>query len=879
MPKKGKKGGKRGGDDDDDMPKTSTAPSVEEGDEGKRADSAAKSKKDKKKEKKNQKKGRQDDSDDDIPDPIAAAMKEEEEETNRSTSAKAPKKKGKGKKKKGKVDDSDDDEDDLMNKMKQIALEDEMEEDEEEEEEVQKKQPKGKKGKKQAPKKVFVLQDEMENGDDDDEEDDDEEEEDAEETPAPSKKEEAAPKEVTPPPIAKDEPAEVEEPAPNNGKKDKKKKKKGRFDFLEEVQDEVEEDKEEEKKKIKPSKQEDDDDDEDDESKEEELQFSYMDGEDIAPKVEEKGAKKMSRKEMKRLKKKEQMKLELLEDGDLSNFSLSQQATNVKGAALENAKDIKVEKFSISAAGKALFVNASLTIAQSRRYGLVGPNGMGKTTLLSHIAGRKLAIPPNIDVLLCEQDVKADDTPAFLAVLNADKKRLALLKEEKELLEENERGDHSKSERLKEVYEEMEVIGVASAEARVRRILAGLSFTPDMQKKPTKDFSGGWRMRVSLARALFMEPTLLLLDEPTNHLDLNAVIWLNSYLQSWKKTLLIVSHDQTFLDEVCTDIIHLDMQKLQYYKGNYNTFKKMLGQKRKEQMKDYEKQEKLLKSLKSHGKSTKAAEKETRGQQKRRNDKGKKKGDPTDEDVGPQELLKRPKEYVVKFTLPNPPSLSPPILGIYGVTFGYPNQPKLFVDCDFGVDLASRVAIVGPNGVGKSTFLNLLKGDIEPLKGEVRKNHRLRIGSYSQHSADQLTMDVSPVEYLQTKYNLQYQDSRKLLGRFGLISHAHTIKTKDLSGGQKSRVAFADLCQSEPDIIILDEPTNNLDIESIDALADAINKYTGGVIIVSHDARLITETNCQLWVIEDQNINEIDGGFDDYKHELLQELGETVDKK
>ncbi|XP_041481317.1 ATP-binding cassette sub-family F member 1-like isoform X1 [Lytechinus variegatus] len=864
MPKKGKKGGKRGGDDfgEDDVPKTSAAPSIEDNEEGKRAD-GAKGKKDKKKEKKNQRKGRQDDSDDDIPDPIAAAMKEEEEETNRPTTAKASKKKGKGKKNRGgKVDDSDEDEQ-LMNKINQLALEDEMEEDEEEEEEVPKKQPKGKKGKKQAAKQAaFALLDEMENDEDNDDVND-------EENLDPPKKED-------PPP--KDEP--VEEAAPKNEKKEKKKKKKDKFAFLNEVPDEVEEVKEEKKEEIKPVTQ---DEEDEDISKAEEAQFSYLDGEDAAPKVEEeeeKETKKMSRKEMKKMKKREQMKKQMMEDGDLSNFSLSQQETNVKGAALENATDVKVEKFSISAAGKELFVNASLTIAQGRRYGLVGPNGMGKTTLLSHIAGRKLAIPPNIDVLLCEQDVKADDTPAFLAVLNADKKRLALLKEEKELLEANERGDHSKSERLKEVYEEMEVIGVASAEARVRRILAGLSFTPDMQKKPTKAFSGGWRMRVSLARALFMEPTLLLLDEPTNHLDLNAVIWLNNYLQSWKKTLLIVSHDQTFLDDVCTDIIHLDMQKLQYYKGNYNTFKKMLGQKRKEQMKDYERQEKMLKSLKSHGKSTKAAEKETRSQQKKRNERGnKKKGDPTEEDEGPQELLKRPKEYVVKFTLPNPPSLSPPILGMYNVTFGYPNQPKLFVNCDFGVDMTSRVAIVGPNGVGKSTFLNLLKGELEPLIGEVRKNHRLRIGSYSQHSADQLTMDVSPVEYLQTKYNLQYQDSRKLLGRFGLVSHAHTIKTKDLSGGQKSRVAFADLCQSQPDVIILDEPTNNLDIESIDALAEAINNYTGGVIIVSHDARLITETDCQLWVIEEQTINEIDGDFDDYKHELLVELGETENKK
>ncbi|XP_072176841.1 ATP-binding cassette sub-family F member 1-like [Diadema setosum] len=898
MPKKGKKGGKKGDDfDDDDQPKISSG-NLEETESGQRSGSAATGKKDKKKEKRNKKGKRDDDSDDDIPDPIAAAMNkqdmvDEEEESGRTSSAKDSKKKAKKKKGKNKGrDDSDDEEEQqLQNKMSQLALqEEELDEEEEEEEE-----PKPVKGKKQQPKKGgFALLDEMDNDVENDAEEDEDKEEDNG-LPLEEEKLKPAPKTTSKQdtPQAEQEAAaeeETETSSQGKGKKDKKKKpKKGRFAFLDEMNDEEEEEKkkkeeEEEKERVRKEK----------EAKEAEArrkreeiveeEKSLQEGPEDAvaaedQPTEEKEEKKMSRKEMKKKKKRDQMRQQMLEDGELSNFALSQQESNIKGAALENATDVKVDKFSISAAGKELFVNASLTVAQGRRYGLVGPNGMGKTTLLSHIASRKLAIPPNIDVLLCEQEVKADTTPAFLAVLNADKKRLALLKEEKELLEESERGDNSRSERLKEVYEEMEVIGVASAEARVRRILAGLQFTPDMQMKATQDFSGGWRMRVSLARALFMEPTLLLLDEPTNHLDLNAVIWLNNYLQSWKKTLLIVSHDQQFLDDVCTDIIHLDMQKLFYYKGNYNTFKKMLGQKRKEQLKEYEKQEKRIKSLKSQGKSKKAAEKETQSAQKKKNEKGKRKGDPTEEDMEPQELLKRPKEYVVKFTFPDPPPLNPPILGMYGVDFGYPGQKKLFINCDFGIDMSSRVAIVGPNGVGKSTFLKLLQGELSPLKGEIRKNHRLRIGSYSQHSADQLTMDVSPVEYLQTKYNLQYQDCRKLLGRFGLVSHAHTIKTKDLSGGQKSRVAFADLCQSQPDIVILDEPTNNLDIESIDALADAINHYAGGVIIVSHDARLITETDCQLWVIEDQTINEIDGGFDDYKQELLEELGETMNKK
>jgi len=190
--------------------------------------------------------------------------------------------------------------------------------------------------------------------------------------------------------------------------------------------------------------------------------------------------------------------------------------------------------------------------------------------------------------------------------------------------------------------------------------------------------------------------------------------------------------------------------------------------------------------------------------------------------------------------------------------------------------MESRVAIVGPNGVGKSTFLKLLLGDIEPVAGEVRKNLRLNVGRFDQHSGEHLTADESAAEYLQRLFNLPVEKARKQLGSFGLQSHAHTVRMKDLSGGQKARVALAELTLSAPDVVILDEPTNNLDIESIDALGEALREYEGGVIIVSHDERLIRDTECQLWVIEEQNISEIDGGFEDYRKEVLDELGEEV---
>ncbi|XP_038581528.1 ATP-binding cassette sub-family F member 1 isoform X4 [Micropterus salmoides] len=768
----------------------------------------------------------------------------------KDTQGKQPQKKKKDRRK-GKRGDADEDADDedVMLKLKKLSVQASDEEDE--------PVPVPSKGKKTKGGNIFAA---LSQGHSDEDEDADSDEDKPETKEA--EKDDGEEKTAN-----KTKKVEVKSKSPENDEDEKPKKGK-----------------KEQQKKEKPAQRPHSEDEEEEDS---DGGGMMMSAEDViaeqAKQQEDDPLANLSKKEKK--KKKKQMEYERqvasvrAQNALEGDFSISQAEMSSRQAMLENASDIKLERFSISAHGKELFVNADLLVVAGRRYGLVGPNGKGKTTLLKHIANRALSIPPNIDVLLCEQEVVADDTPAVQAVLKADTRRLKLLEEEKRLQIRLERGEDCVAERLEKVYEELRAIGAAAAEAKARRILAGLSFTPEMQNRPTKRFSGGWRMRVSLARALFMEPTLLMLDEPTNHLDLNAVIWLNNYLQGWKKTLLIVSHDQSFLDDVCTDIVHLDNQKLYYYRGNYLTFKKMYVQKQKELQKQYDKQEKKLKELKAGGKSTKQAEKQTKDVLTRKQQKGKKKGSQEEESQDATELLKRPKEYTVKFTFPNPPPLSPPILGLHSVDFGYEGQKPLFKNVDFGIDMESRICIVGPNGVGKSTLLLLLTGKLTPTKGEMRKNHRLKVGFFNQQYADQLNMEETATEYLMRNFNLPYQDGRKCLGRFGLESHAHTIQISKLSGGQKARVVFAELSCRQPDVLILDEPTNNLDIESIDALSEAINEYKGAVIIVSHDARLITETQCQLWVVEDCTVNQINGDFDDYKQEVLEALGETMVNK
>ncbi|GJT62020.1 ABC transporter F family member 4 [Tanacetum coccineum] len=524
-------------------------------------------------------------------------------------------------------------------------------------------------------------------------------------------------------------------------------------------------------------------------------------------------------------------------------------------------------------------------ISHGKRYGLKGPNGKGKSTLLKLLAWRKIPVPKNIDILLVEQEIVGDDTTALDAVVSANAELVNLRLEVKSLLLEGENGNDN-GEKLTELYEKLHIMGADAAEAEASKILSGLGFTKGMQGRPTRSFCGGLRMRISLARALFVKPSLLLLDEPTNHLDLRGVVWLKDYLSKWKKTLIVVSHDTNFLNIVCNGVIHLHDFKLETYRGSYDDFVSGYEQRRKEMNKKYEAYEKQLKAAKravNHKQQTENVKDKAKIAAKK-NSKGK-----VDEGEETFEAPHKWRDYSAKFRFPECTEIAPPLLQLINVSFRYPEKEDFKLSgVDVGIDMGTRVAIMGPNGAGKSTLLKLITGELNPTDGESRKSQKLRIGRYSQHFEDTLTFSETPVQYLLRHYPDQEGCSkqeavRTMLGQFGLPSHNHLSPIDTLSGGQKARVLLASIAMSRPHIMILDEPTNHLDMESIDALADALVEFSGGVVVVSHNSRLVSricedQEKSQIWEVDNGSVGRFDGTYEEYEEKLMKEIRVEMDE-
>lgn len=530
------------------------------------------------------------------------------------------------------------------------------------------------------------------------------------------------------------------------------------------------------------------------------------------------------------------------------------------------SRDVKLENFTLHCFGRELITTTTVEMNYGRRYGFIGSNGCGKSTFLKSIAAREVPIPEHIDIYLLSEGAEKSDLSALDAVIEMVRKEQERLEK---LAEELSCQADFDEQVVNDIYERLDDMDPSTFESRAGELLHGLGFSQEMMKKATKDMSGGWRMRVALARALFIKPTLLLLDEPTAHLDLEACVWLEDYLSKYDKILILVSHSQDFLNGVCTNIMHLFMTKLTYYSGNYDQFCQTRKENDSNQMKAYHKQQDEIDHIKKFIASCGTYSNLVRQAKSRQKILDKMEADG---------LIKEVQyEPVFTFNFPDGGKLAAPVISFSEVCFAYDNLPAhyLYKDLDFGLAMDSRIALVGPNGVGKSTLLKLMVGDLTASSGRINCNPGLRIGRYHQHSVDQLDVNMSPVDWMRFKFpdqNLGVDQWRRKLGQFGISGSQQTQPIKMMSDGQRSRVCFCEMVARSPNLLLLDEPTNSLDIECIDSLAIALRNFTGGVIIVSHDFRLIDQVAQEIWVCENQTIRKWTSDIRDYKQHLRKNM-------
>ena len=597
-------------------------------------------------------------------------------------------------------------------------------------------------------------------------------------------------------------------------------------------------------------------------------------------KQERKIAKKVSKRNNQFVKYERSKLLNETKEQDYDSFFLEINPLEF-GAGAGKSKDIKVNNIDLYVGdGQRILNDASLTLSYGRRYGLVGQNGIGKSTLLKALSRRELNIPKHITILHVEQEVMGDDTPAIQSVLDADVWRKSLIQEEgriqerigeienlkKEFEEDSDETKKLDNERddleghLQDVNEKLTEMESDKAESKAASILYGLGFTKNSQTMPTKSFSGGWRMRLSLARALFCQPDLLLLDEPSNMLDVPSITYLALYLQNYEATVLVVSHDRAFLNDVATDIIHQHSERLDYYRGaNFDSFYNTREERIKNQRREYDNQMAYRHHLqafidKFRYNAAKAQEAQSRIKK-----------------LEKLPVLEPPEDdKVVTFRFPEPDNLSPPILQTHELDFGYDPSKLLLKNVEVDIQMNSRIAFCGGNGTGKTTLLKLLMEQLRPVKGYVQSNSRLRIGYFAQHHVDRMDMSLSAVLWLSATYpGKTDEEYRRHLGSFGITGSLGIQKMGLLSGGQKSRVAFASLCLNLPHILILDEPSNHMDTQGLDALADALKNFKGGVLMVSHDVDIIDKVCKDIWVIEDDTVKRFPGTIHDYKKHVL----------
>lgn len=516
-----------------------------------------------------------------------------------------------------------------------------------------------------------------------------------------------------------------------------------------------------------------------------------------------------------------------------------------------------LDDITVRIAGRLLIDHANITLPDGSKTGLVGHNGSGKSTLFRIITGDLAAetgtviFPKNLRIGQVAQEAPATRQSLIEIVLEADRERHQLLQEAEKATD---------AMRIAEIHTRLADIDAHSAEARAGNILFGLGFDSEAQKRPANSFSGGWRMRVALAAVLFAQPDLLLLDEPTNYLDLEGTLWLIDYVRRYPNTVIIISHDRDLLNSATNSIMHLENKQLSFWRGNYDQFEKLRALATEHQQKQAAKQDAYRKHMEAfvarfRASATKARQAQSRLKALQR--------------LSPISVWQDERVKPIQFPTADKAAASP-ILVLNNVSVGYENDKPILKNLNLRIDNDDRIALLGSNGNGKSTFAKLLAGRLKEQNGSIIRSPNLKIAFFAQHQLDDLVPEDTPIEHVRKLMpNEPEPKVRSRVSQMGLSTEKMMTKAKELSGGEKARLLMGLATFHGPNLIILDEPTNHLDIDSREELVRALNDFNGAVILIAHDRHLIDATMDRLWLVKDQNVQPYNGDLDDYRADIF----------
>ncbi len=528
---------------------------------------------------------------------------------------------------------------------------------------------------------------------------------------------------------------------------------------------------------------------------------------------------------------------------------------------------ISINQISLQRGQNFLLEGASAVINPGQKVGLVGKNGCGKSSLFAllnqqlHVDAGELQIPANWIIANVKQETPALKQTAIEYIIDGDQE----YRQTEQAIAEAEQAQAG--EKLAALYEKMEHIDGYTIYARAGQLLNGLGFNEAQQKLPVADFSGGWRMRLNLAQALICRSDLLLLDEPTNHLDLDAVIWLAKFLNQYAGTLVVISHDRDFLDEVCQQVLHIEQQKVFTYKGNYSQFEIQRAAKLEQQQAMHEKQQRERAHMESFIARFKAKASKAKQAQSRVKALAKM------QVIAPAHV-----DSEFSFSFRKPDKNPNPLISLKQVSAGYPDK-TILETIKLNLVPGSRIGLLGRNGAGKSTLIKLLAGDLEPIGGEYTASAGLNIGYFAQHQLEQLRVNDSPLEHLARLANKETeQQLRDFLGGFGFNGDQALDKIENFSGGEKARLVLALLVWQKPNLLLLDEPTNHLDLDMRLALTMALQAFEGAMIIVSHDRHILRSTCDDFYLVDSGQVEPFNGDLDDYEKWLSDQQSQQNQK-